>query len=212
MWSCCLLFGVLVIFGAVVKITTAGDVDQPIFAALDTGTSLIAIPAGDFEPVAVAMFGSDFFENCGVSNGNLICSCDVAQRAKALTIVFGDKSIVLNAADMFEKVGVSEQVPICMSGLASTPGGVPFWILGDAFLRQVYAVHSFTSRKVALFPYRPEVSASEAAASDLFPCPVALSLALEFLGLSLAWLAFAPRRSLEFGEPLVSAPYEQLRL
>ena len=34
------------IFGAVVKITTAGDVDQPIFAALDTGTSLIAIPAG----------------------------------------------------------------------------------------------------------------------------------------------------------------------
>lgn len=50
---------------------------------------------------------------------------------------------MINAKDMFLRTGVSagpDQGEVCLTGMQFSE--MPFWILGDVFLRQVVAVHN----------------------------------------------------------------------
>eukprot|EP00913_Durusdinium_trenchii_P019051 g17905.t1 len=101
------------------------------------------------------MFGEKYFTDCEVVRGNLVCDCSIAPKVRPLVFEFpAGGSIVLRPSEMFVKVGQTHDMELCLTGLAANPQ--PIWILGDVFLRQVFAVHAFKRREVALFPYHPE--------------------------------------------------------
>ncbi|CAE7531281.1 PAG [Symbiodinium natans] len=138
------------------QVLTVGNFDHIVLACLDTGTSLISIPEGQFLPVVLGLFGTAAIEECALSGGvELLCPCSVASSATPLTIYFGEKPITLQPANMFMKVGSYHGEDICMTGLSSSNQGI--WILGDVFLRHVYAVHSFNRKEVAMLPYADAV-------------------------------------------------------
>ncbi|CAK9022821.1 unnamed protein product [Durusdinium trenchii] len=156
LWCLCYLLGAIYLINFFVVVFSVGDwMERPVLAAFDTGTSLISMPTADFLSVASTMFGEKYFTDCEVVRGNLVCDCSIAPKVRPLVFEFpAGGSIVLRPSEMFVKVGQTHDMELCLTGLAANPQ--PIWILGDVFLRQVFAVHAFKRREVALFPYHPE--------------------------------------------------------
>lgn len=154
LWCLCFFIGLCCVLGRLYVIATAGHFDSQVNAALDTGTSLLTIPSEDFESLTLSMFGHHLYNgHCASQGGALLCLCSIVADVRPLTFEVGGVPITLTGQDMFMAVGTANGRTVCMTGLASSPN-IPIWILGDVFLRQVYAVHNFAQREVALFPYQ----------------------------------------------------------
>lgn len=162
----CLFLGILEMVLILYNIFFRAGTFAPttIYAALDTGTSLLSVPIGDFVPLALAMFGDHYWFSCSVQAGSLVCFCDIQDKVRPLGFEIGGKEFWLRPSEMFFELGTTpDGRAICMTGLS---GNVqPFWILGDVFLRQAFVVHGYNRREVALFPYSPQ--APELLAEDL---------------------------------------------
>jgi len=123
--------------------------DAAVTAAVDTGTSLLMMPRHDGHRVASAMFGYLVGDCFWVSVGEmsqLLCDCSVAEQAEPLSFDIGGTRVTVAAQDMF--IPVDET--ICLTGLGI--GDLPFWILGDVFMRNFYVVHNYEQRSLDFFP------------------------------------------------------------
>mmetsp|Transcript_530 Transcript_530/g.1067 ORF Transcript_530/g.1067 Transcript_530/m.1067 type:complete len:487 (-) Transcript_530:111-1571(-) len=130
-----------------------------ISAALDSGTSLIAVPGHIFWWVLQHILPGELLSTCGPAFGQLICPCIIPMSPLTLSFQGSDKQelrIKLMPADLLQFVGA---VPMpdgphrmCRVAVQPGPPGMNFWILGDVFLRRTYAVHDVQGHRVVLFP------------------------------------------------------------
>mmetsp|Transcript_58935 Transcript_58935/g.164677 ORF Transcript_58935/g.164677 Transcript_58935/m.164677 type:complete len:497 (-) Transcript_58935:157-1647(-) len=136
-----------------------GSTTQSIFAALDSGTSLIALPIWSYVTTVTALLPSNFRTQCAGVLGQMICPC--ALQLKPMVFRFTDShgetlTITLGSAELLEFVGdvifSGGVLPVCRLAIQPGPSTMPFWILGDAFLRRVYVVHDVVGRQAVLFP------------------------------------------------------------
>jgi len=114
-------------------------------AAIDTGTSLCAIPSEEAEAINTRLGGKKNFQ------GQWIIECDTLPNLPDLTLTFGGKNYVLKATDYILKVGGLGGGEQCISGFMGldipAPAG-PLWIVGDVFLRKYYTVYDLGKNRV----------------------------------------------------------------
>mmetsp|Transcript_58163 Transcript_58163/g.147763 ORF Transcript_58163/g.147763 Transcript_58163/m.147763 type:complete len:530 (-) Transcript_58163:202-1791(-) len=137
-------------------------IESPVYAALDSGTSLIAVPGIAYNWVMQSLMGHDSLARCGPALGQVLCPCD--SRFQDLMFNFPGKdgkkiTITLTSEDLLQPMGEAifpsgETVAMCRINIQPGPPTMPFWILGDVFLRRVYAVHDVREHQVVLFPRR----------------------------------------------------------
>ncbi|KAH9943438.1 aspartic peptidase A1 [Epithele typhae] len=103
-------------------------------AAIDTGTSLIALPTDMAE-----MLNTQIGAKKGW-NGQYTVDCANVPGLPDLTMYFGGKPYVLKGTDY-----ILEVQGTCMSSFTgidiNMPGGGSLWIVGDVFLRKYYTVY-----------------------------------------------------------------------
>ena len=113
-------------------------------AAIDTGTSLIALPT----TVANAI-NKKIGAVRGI-NGQFTVKCSAVPTLPELTLTFGGKDYVLTGSDYILNVQGS-----CLSGFTGidipAPAG-PIWIVGDVFLRKFYSVYDLGNHRVGFAP------------------------------------------------------------
>ncbi|KAJ3045082.1 Vacuolar protease A [Rhizophlyctis rosea] len=113
-------------------------------AAIDTGTSLCAIPTAEADAINKRIGGK---KN---AQGQYTVECDTIPNLPTLTFTFGGKTFDLAAEEYILKVGGlgGEQ---CVSGFMGldipAPAG-PLWIVGDVFLRRYYTVYDLGKNRV----------------------------------------------------------------
>mmetsp|Transcript_36468 Transcript_36468/g.79815 ORF Transcript_36468/g.79815 Transcript_36468/m.79815 type:complete len:488 (+) Transcript_36468:40-1503(+) len=143
-------------------------------AVLDSGTSLIALPVEDFDPVVSSMFISGDSPNSEAPElrrfgGAIFCSCDAVLQGLTISLgqdfdqgVWGHNvEIKLSASDLLQYWGEDEGVKWCRLALMQAPAAMGSqWIVGDVFLRKVYAVHDVGNQQMVLFPRDPEQTSS----------------------------------------------------
>lgn len=123
---------------------------RSILGALDSGTSLIAMPKDDYDWVLESFFGTRV-SACSTSGTQLTCPCNIKVTPMTLTFVGSDNdafSVELTAKDLLEPL---DEAGDCRFGIQPGPVFMNFWILGDAFLRRVYVVHDPVGYKVVMF-------------------------------------------------------------
>jgi len=112
-------------------------------AILDTGSSLIVVPAADAYSLLDAM---DAAGDCGVDdNGNLLCDCTTYQATDYpdWTFELGQHSFSLSPEDYFW-----QDSGLCL--LLVQGSTMPIWILGDVFLRKYYTVHDMDQARIGI--------------------------------------------------------------
>ncbi|KAJ3154287.1 Vacuolar protease A [Geranomyces variabilis] len=122
---------------------TLGGVDIGITtrrAAIDTGTSLCAIPVAEADAINKAIGGKKNFQ------GQYVIDCATVPNLPTLALTFGGKVFALEGKDYVLKV--SEQ---CVSGFMGmdipAPAG-PLWIVGDVFLRRYFTAYDLGNMRV----------------------------------------------------------------
>ena len=113
-------------------------------AILDTGTSLITIPANDFSSL---MDVFTHFGNCHIDAniGYMVCDCSQGLSAyPALRIFLGDYSFSLGSEDYF----LQDQRQCVF--LAQGSSAIKVWILGNVFLRKFYTVYDMDNERVGI--------------------------------------------------------------
>jgi saccharopepsin len=113
-------------------------------AILDTGTSLITIPANDFSSLidAFTHFGSCHIDT---SIGYMVCDCSKGLSAyPALRLFLGDYSFSLPSEDYF----LQDQGQCVF--LAQGSSSLTIWILGNVFLRKFYTVYDMDNERVGI--------------------------------------------------------------
>ncbi|ORY76878.1 Asp-domain-containing protein [Leucosporidium creatinivorum] len=113
-------------------------------AAIDTGTSLIALPTDIAEILNKELGAKKSW------NGQYTVECDTVPSLPALTFYFGGKPYQLDAKDY-----ILEVQGTCMSSFTGmdipAPLG-PIWIIGDVFLRKFYTVYDLGKNAVGFAP------------------------------------------------------------
>ncbi|KAG7096932.1 hypothetical protein E1B28_004332 [Marasmius oreades] len=100
-------------------------------AAIDTGTSLIALPT-DMAEMLNAQIGAK-----KSWNGQYTVDCNRVASLPALTLTFGGKPFPLKGTDY-----ILEVQGTCISSFTGLDmPGSPLWIIGDVFLRRYYTVY-----------------------------------------------------------------------
>ncbi|KAI1795232.1 endopeptidase [Ganoderma leucocontextum] len=103
-------------------------------AAIDTGTSLIALPTDMAEMLNTQIGAKKSW------NGQYTVDCSKVPSLPDLTFTFGGQPYVLKGTDY-----VLEVQGTCMSSFTgldiNLPGGGSLWIIGDVFLRKYYTVY-----------------------------------------------------------------------
>ncbi|TPX57553.1 hypothetical protein SpCBS45565_g08185 [Spizellomyces sp. 'palustris'] len=116
-------------------------------AAIDTGTSICALPVEEAEAINTRIGAKKNF------NGQYVLDCDKIFTLPALTLKFGDKEFTLEGKDYVLQVsggpiGGGNQ---CVSGFMGldipAPAG-PLWIVGDVLLRKYYTVYDLGKNRV----------------------------------------------------------------
>ncbi|KAL4073758.1 aspartic peptidase domain-containing protein [Scleroderma citrinum] len=112
-------------------------------AAIDTGTTLIGAPSSIVSEIYSAVPGSKALTGQYAGMYAFPCTTNVT-----VSLSFGGTSWPINPNDMnLGAVGTSSGVQMCVGGIfdvGSTVGsgaGVPSWIVGDTFLKNVYSVY-----------------------------------------------------------------------
>lgn len=135
-------------------------------AILDSGTSLIAVPPAEFLPLLYTMIPGDVLQDCLFQPGqSLVCPCGIP--TQPMHLAFSDPrgkqlNISLTAEDLWSPMpGAFYRrdthnelliLPACRFGIMAMPRAMPLWLLGEVFLRKVYAVHDVAGLQVILFP------------------------------------------------------------
>ncbi|KAJ3896005.1 aspartic peptidase A1 [Lentinula edodes] len=103
-------------------------------AAIDTGTSLIALPS-EMADLMNAQIGAT-----KSWNGQYTVDCDKVPSLPDLTLYFGGEPFPIKGTDY-----VLEVSGTCISAFTGLdikmPGGASLWIVGDVFLRKYYTVY-----------------------------------------------------------------------
>jgi hypothetical protein len=120
---------------------------------LDSGTSLLAMPSDDFEVAFAYMVPSHNSDCKFMQNMYYVCACN----ATVEPLIFSFTDIGGTAKQIFVSIGKDSLfLPLgagsCMLALMPGPSFSSMWILGDAFMRHVYAVHNPVDYRVTLFP------------------------------------------------------------
>jgi saccharopepsin len=110
-------------------------------AAIDTGTSLIAMPTVEADAINTAIGATKSW------NGQWTVPCDSVEKLPILAVTFGSKQYELSGKDYILAVGQES----CVSGFMGLdipePMG-PIWIVGDVFLRKYYTVYDLENNRV----------------------------------------------------------------
>ncbi|KAJ7023558.1 aspartic peptidase domain-containing protein [Mycena alexandri] len=102
-------------------------------AAIDTGTSLIALPT-DIAEMINTMIGAK-----RSWNGQYTVDCNKIPSLPEFSFYFGGKAYPLQGSDYI--LNLQETCISSFTGLdLNLPGG-PLWVVGDVFLRKYYTVY-----------------------------------------------------------------------
>lgn len=113
---------------------------QKARAAIDTGTSLIAVPSEISDAINESIGAKRGFR------GIYTVDCDAIDTLPDVTFTFGGHDFPLSAKDY-----ILQSHGACMSAFMGidipAPAG-PIWIIGDAFLRAYYTVYDLGKNRV----------------------------------------------------------------
>ncbi|KAJ3081130.1 Vacuolar protease A [Quaeritorhiza haematococci] len=116
-------------------------------AAIDTGSSLFALPTAEADAINTRIGGKKNFA------GQYVVECSVVDSLPEITLTFAGKPFTLTGRDYVLEVsggpfGGGNQ---CVSGFMGldipAPAG-PLWIVGDVFLRKYYTVYDLGNNRV----------------------------------------------------------------
>jgi saccharopepsin len=115
-------------------------------AAIDTGSSLFALPTAEAEIINKKLGGKKNW------SGQYVIDCESIPDLPDLSLGFGGKQFVLTAEDYILQVStgfVAGGQSQCVSGFMGLdiPSG-PLWIVGDVFLRKYYSVYDLGKNRV----------------------------------------------------------------
>lgn len=117
-------------------------------AILDTGTSLLAGPTEDVQPLLTAMGATKvmpFLPEYKVD-------CDKMDNLPDITFDLGNHHFTLTGSD-YILLQVSQGKKVCLVGIMPfemPKGREPLWILGDVFLRKYYSIFDIDNKRVGL--------------------------------------------------------------
>jgi len=118
-------------------------------AVIDTGTTLLIIPAAD----AVAIHKN--IPGAKLVNNNFVVPCNTKA---VVSLKFNGVDYKINPTDIaFEPIG---QNNLCISGIAAGDPlgpGSNTWLVGDTFLKNVYSVYNIKKREVGFAPTKHNV-------------------------------------------------------
>jgi saccharopepsin len=109
-------------------------------AAIDTGTSLIAMPTAEAKSLNEAIGAKSGL------NGQSTVDCAKVSSLPVLSLSFGGKTFNLKGSDYVLSVQGN-----CISGfigLDLPPSAGNLWIVGDVFLRKYYTVYDLGNNRV----------------------------------------------------------------
>lgn len=109
-------------------------------AAIDTGTSLIAMPKADAEAIHSILGAKKTF------GGAWTLPCSSLSSLPNFTLKFGGQEFILTPEQY-----VIQTVGICISGFMGIdipPPAGPIWIIGDIFLKTYYSIYDFDNLRV----------------------------------------------------------------
>lgn len=113
-------------------------------AAIDTGSSLFAVPVAEADRINKAIGGKKNW------SGQYTIDCATIPDLPDLSLGFGGKSFILSGSDYVLEVSQGGQSQ-CISGFMGmdipAPAG-PLWIVGDVFLRNFYTVYDLGNNRV----------------------------------------------------------------
>lgn len=127
------------------NVTFAGEnLDlEPQRAAIDTGTSLMAIPSVVSDLINKLIGGKKNFA------GQYVVDCSTIPKLPDLELTFSGKPFTLSGKDYILNAGKDQ----CISGFIGmdipAPAG-PIWIVGDIFLRKFYSIYDLGNDRVGL--------------------------------------------------------------
>ncbi|KAG9349442.1 hypothetical protein JZ751_027885 [Albula glossodonta] len=128
----------LVFEGFVVNHQATGWCQTGCSAIVDTGTSLLTCPPQYVDSLH-QMLGA--YKD---QNGNYIFDCEVVSSRPVLTFVMNGAHLHLDSSAYVLMEEDSNGNTYCWSGIEASHeayrNGLPYWILGDVFLRQFYSV------------------------------------------------------------------------
>ncbi|KAJ3183608.1 Vacuolar protease A [Gaertneriomyces sp. JEL0708] len=128
---------------------TLGEQDigiRTVRAAIDTGTSLCAIPVAEADAINTRIGAKKNFQ------GQYTIECEKVAHLPVLSLTFGSKKFELEGKDYILKVsGGLGGGETCVSGFMGmdipAPAG-PLWIVGDVFLRKYYTIYDLGQNRV----------------------------------------------------------------
>ncbi len=116
-------------------------------AAIDTGTSLIAMPKAEAQRL------NEIIGAKRTPLGQYFVECDKIPEMPELTLTFAGTPFVLSPEDYV--LQVQGQCLSSFIGLDIPPPAGPLWIVGDAFLRRYMTVYDLGNNRVGFAQSRP---------------------------------------------------------
>jgi len=132
-------------------IGSPGNQPQLVPVILDSGTSFFVVPPEQFGAVLLQILGESTSHCMVFFYSQIICNCliEVAPVRFSFTGVNGSLlDVTLTKDDFLEPLGWQD----AWCRVAIAPGLPQKWILGDIFLRKVYAIHDVSTKSVTLVP------------------------------------------------------------
>jgi len=142
-------------FEGAVSIGSTLLMENSLFA-LDTGTSLLTVPAEDFQVVLKALLPEDVLSECEMDTllNMVLCPCKAAKDMQIMYIMFLDKEYPIFPEDLLGKI--SDIDDFCMLEIQPSSDSLPL-ILGDTFLRTVVPIFDIAGNRVGIGQRRDHV-------------------------------------------------------